>query len=114
MYDYTDMLGFVAWLNVLVRKHQDLGLACLAQTVNVVSHQFESFVTVYGVIGVANTPDLSLDHQPGWLAETDDLLPVSHQCRHSSSWSLTQSRLKLFSKYMRDGHLLNLPSVAEH
>jgi alpha-N-arabinofuranosidase len=31
------MLGFVAWLNVLVRKHDDLGLACLAQSVNVVS-----------------------------------------------------------------------------
>lgn len=37
VYDYTDMLGFIAWLNVLVRKHQDLGLACLAQSVNVVS-----------------------------------------------------------------------------
>jgi alpha-L-arabinofuranosidase len=36
-YDYTDMLGFAAWLNVLVRKHSDLGLACLAQSVNVVS-----------------------------------------------------------------------------
>jgi alpha-N-arabinofuranosidase len=37
VYDYSDMLGFVAWLNVLVRKHDDLGLACLAQSVNVVS-----------------------------------------------------------------------------
>ena len=36
-YDYTDMLGFCAWLNVLVRKHKDLGMACLAQSVNVVS-----------------------------------------------------------------------------
>ena len=36
-YDYTDMLGFVAWLHVLVRNHDSLGLACLAQTVNVVS-----------------------------------------------------------------------------
>jgi alpha-N-arabinofuranosidase len=36
-YDFTDMLGFVAWLNLLVRNHDDLGLACLAQTVNVVS-----------------------------------------------------------------------------
>jgi alpha-N-arabinofuranosidase len=35
-YDYTDMLGFVAWLNLLVRNHDSLGLACLAQTVNVV------------------------------------------------------------------------------
>lgn len=37
MYDYTDMLGFVAWLNLLVRNHDSLGLACLAQSVNVVS-----------------------------------------------------------------------------
>lgn len=36
-YDYTDMLAFVAWLNLLVRKHNDIGLACLAQSVNVVS-----------------------------------------------------------------------------
>lgn len=38
-YDYTDMLGFCAWLNVLVRKHKDIGLACLAQSVNVVRSQ---------------------------------------------------------------------------
>jgi hypothetical protein len=31
------MLGTVAWLHVLVRKHRELGLACLAQSVNVVS-----------------------------------------------------------------------------
>lgn len=37
VYDYTDALGFVAWLNLLVRQHRDLGLACLAQSVNVVS-----------------------------------------------------------------------------
>jgi alpha-N-arabinofuranosidase len=36
-YDYTDMLGFCAWLNVLVRKHKDIGIACLAQSVNVIS-----------------------------------------------------------------------------
>jgi alpha-N-arabinofuranosidase len=35
-YDYTDMLGFCGWLHALVRKHKDLGMACLAQTVNVV------------------------------------------------------------------------------
>lgn len=35
-YDYTDMLGFCAWLNVLLRKHKDVAIACLAQTVNVV------------------------------------------------------------------------------
>ncbi|CAO1636537.1 unnamed protein product [Parajaminaea phylloscopi] len=36
-YDYTDMLGVVAWLNVLVRKHKDVGMACIAQSVNVIS-----------------------------------------------------------------------------
>lgn len=36
-YDYTDMLGFVAWLNILVRKHKEVAIACLAQSVNVVS-----------------------------------------------------------------------------
>lgn len=36
-YDYTDMLGFVAWLTLLVRQHKDVGLACLAQSVNVIS-----------------------------------------------------------------------------
>lgn len=37
IYDYTDMLGVVAWLNVLVRKHKDIGMACIAQSVNVIS-----------------------------------------------------------------------------
>lgn len=36
-YDYTDMLGFVAWLHILVRKHKEVAIACLAQSVNVVS-----------------------------------------------------------------------------
>lgn len=38
IYDYTDMLGFCGWLHVLVRGHKDVGLACLAQTVNVVCY----------------------------------------------------------------------------
>lgn len=37
-YDYTDMLGFVAWLHVLVRQSKDVAIACLAQSVNVVRH----------------------------------------------------------------------------
>lgn len=37
IYDYTDMLAFVAWLNVLVRNHKDVGIACLAQSVNVIA-----------------------------------------------------------------------------
>lgn len=36
-YDYTDMLGVVAWLNVLVRQHKDVAVACLAQSVNVIA-----------------------------------------------------------------------------
>lgn len=36
-YDYVDMLGVCAWLNLLVRKHKDVGMACIAQSVNVVS-----------------------------------------------------------------------------
>ena len=36
-YDYTDMLGVVAWLNILVRKSKDVGIACIAQSVNVIS-----------------------------------------------------------------------------
>jgi alpha-L-arabinofuranosidase len=36
-YDYTDMMGFVAWLHVLVRRSKEVALACLAQAVNVVS-----------------------------------------------------------------------------
>ncbi|CAO1626768.1 unnamed protein product [Sympodiomycopsis kandeliae] len=36
-YDYTDMLGVVAWLNVLVRKSKEVGIACIAQSVNVIS-----------------------------------------------------------------------------
>jgi alpha-N-arabinofuranosidase len=36
-YDFTDALGVCAWLNVLVRKHEQVGIACIAQSVNVVS-----------------------------------------------------------------------------
>lgn len=37
IYDYTDMLGVVAWLNILVRHHKDVAVACLAQSVNVIA-----------------------------------------------------------------------------
>lgn len=36
-YDYTDMLGVAAWLNILVRKSKEVGIACIAQSVNVIS-----------------------------------------------------------------------------
>lgn len=34
---YTDMLGLCAWMNILVRKSKEIGLACIAQSVNVIS-----------------------------------------------------------------------------
>ncbi|PWN31687.1 glycoside hydrolase [Meira miltonrushii] len=37
VYDYTDMLGTVAWLHVLVRNTARMPIACLAQSVNVLS-----------------------------------------------------------------------------
>ncbi|CAO1633744.1 unnamed protein product [Jaminaea pallidilutea] len=36
-YDFVDMLGVAAWLHVLVRKHREVGMACIAQSVNVIS-----------------------------------------------------------------------------
>ncbi|OCF54383.1 alpha-N-arabinofuranosidase [Kwoniella mangroviensis CBS 10435] len=74
-YDYTDMLGFCAWLNVLVRKHKDIGIACLAQSVNVISP-------------LMTRPD-------GILRQT------------------LYYPLALFSKYMKNGHLLQLPSFPD-
>ena len=38
-YDFTDMLGFTGWLHALLRQHRHLGMACLAQSVNVVSRR---------------------------------------------------------------------------
>ncbi|OXG41202.1 alpha-N-arabinofuranosidase [Cryptococcus neoformans] len=70
-YDYTDMLGFCAWLNVLVRKHKDIGIACLAQSVNVIS---------------------PLMTKPDGIVRQTLYYP-----------------LQLFSKYMKNGHLLQLP-----
>ncbi|WWC58875.1 uncharacterized protein I303_101420 [Kwoniella dejecticola CBS 10117] len=75
VYDYTDMLGFCAWLNVLVRKHKDIGIACLAQSVNVISP-------------LMTRPD-------GILRQT------------------LYYPLELFSKYMKHGHLLQLPSFPD-
>ncbi|EPQ31923.1 uncharacterized protein PFL1_00122 [Pseudozyma flocculosa PF-1] len=74
-YDYTDMLGVCAWLNVLVRKSKDIGIACIAQSVNVISPLLTS-------------PD-------GLLFQT------------------TYWPLRLFSKYMKNGHLLNLGFTPE-
>lgn len=31
------MLGVAGWLNLLVRKSKDVGIACIAQSVNVIS-----------------------------------------------------------------------------
>jgi alpha-N-arabinofuranosidase len=31
------MLGVAGWLNILVRKSYDVGIACIAQSVNVIS-----------------------------------------------------------------------------
>lgn len=36
-YDYTDALGVAAWLHVFIRKHKEVAVACIAQSVNVVS-----------------------------------------------------------------------------
>lgn len=36
-YDFTDALAVAAWLNIFVRKHKEVGIACIAQSVNVVS-----------------------------------------------------------------------------
>ncbi|OCF32811.1 alpha-N-arabinofuranosidase [Kwoniella heveanensis BCC8398] len=74
-YDYTDMLGFCAWLNVLVRKHKDVSIACLAQSVNVISPLMTS-------------PD-------GILKQT------------------LYYPLRLFSRYMKNGHLLQLPNFPD-
>ncbi|KAK8850310.1 hypothetical protein IAR55_004227 [Kwoniella newhampshirensis] len=74
-YDYTDMLGFCAWLNVLVRKHKDIGIACLAQSVNVIS---------------------PLMTRPNGILKQTLYHPLA-----------------LFSKYMKNGHLLQVPSFPD-
>jgi alpha-L-arabinofuranosidase len=71
VYDYSDMLGFVAWLNVLVRKHDDLGLACLAQSVNVVSLEMTTMRSQ------TDPSDLAIDDKPKWYLKTNHLPPVS-------------------------------------
>jgi hypothetical protein len=65
------MLGFVAWLNVLVRKHDDLGLACLAQSVNVVCLEMTTMRSQ------TDPSDLAIDNQRKWYPATDHFPPVS-------------------------------------
>jgi alpha-N-arabinofuranosidase len=36
-YNLSDALAVAAWLNVFIRKSKDVGMACIAQTVNVIS-----------------------------------------------------------------------------
>lgn len=70
IYDYTDLLGFVAWLSVLVRKHKDLGLACLAQTVNVVCR-------ITSRVPLSDTPDFTPVDDLERCSQADDILSVS-------------------------------------
>ncbi|ORX39560.1 glycoside hydrolase superfamily [Kockovaella imperatae] len=70
IYTYTDMLGFCAWMNLLVRQSKDCPMACLAQSVN-------------------------------------DIAPII--C--NADGILYQSiyfPFKLFSNYMKDGHVLSM------
>lgn len=76
IYDYTDLLGTVAWLNLLVRQSADVEIACIAQSCNVISP-------------ILTKPDAILK-----------------QC--------TFYALQLFSNFMRDGHLLQTPSMPDY
>ncbi len=70
-YDFVDMLGFCGWLHVLVRKHKDVGIACLAQTVNVVR-------LTHCRMNCANrSTDLTSHDSTGRDAIPDYILPVS-------------------------------------
>lgn len=91
IYDYTDMLGTIAWLNMLVRKvslrsqerrsqadiqSKDIGIACIAQSCNVIA------------------PILTKNNA------------ILKQC--------TFYPLQLFSNFMRDGYLLATPSMPDY
>lgn len=76
IYDYTDMLGQIAWLNMLVRQSRDIGIACIAQSCNVIA------------------PILTKNNA------------VLKQC--------TFYVLQLFSQQMRDGYLLQTPSMPDY
>lgn len=69
-YDYTDMLGFCAWLHILVRKHKEVAIACMAQSVNVVS-------VIHDAGSVELTVDFAINDQPRWCLQTNDILSVS-------------------------------------
>lgn len=45
-YTLTDALGVCGWLNILVRKSEHIDIACIAQTVNVVSEQHNGRTSV--------------------------------------------------------------------
>lgn len=85
-YDYTDMLAMSAWLNLLVRKHKDIGIACLAQSVNVVSRQ------------TTRLPSCRRQISPIHTSPTGILLQTTYY------------PLRLFAKYMKHGHVLDLPT----
>jgi alpha-N-arabinofuranosidase len=106
-YDYTDLLGFCAWLNVLVRKHKDIGIACLAQSVNVVSRT--RMVSRTDV--TTDCSDLASHDQAGRNLQADHLLPVTRSSYCRSPADIVS--LRLFCKYMKNGHLLQLPRMPD-
>ena len=87
---------------MLVRKHADLGMACLAQSVNVVGLLKTNSETI------ELRSDLTGLDDAKWPAETSHLLSVSVKPVPCADVSL-----QLFSKYMKNGHLIHLPSLPD-
>lgn len=76
IYDFTDTLGQVAWLNMLVRQSKDVAIACIAQSCNVIAP-------------IITKPDGILRQSTFYV-------------------------LQLFSTLMRDGYLLQVPSMPDY
>ena len=95
-YDYTDMLGFCAWLNVLVRQSKDCPIACIAQSVN----------SVGAWHGFADDRSLPCSLDPmGCSARRHT---IREPCVGSPDVSL-----RLFSRLMKDGHVLDMSPSAD-
>jgi len=74
------MLATCAWLNLLVRQHKDVGLACLAQSVNVVC-----LPVIVKMQADRVAADLAGDDETGWDPLPGHLLSVRFSREHRYS-----------------------------
>ena len=92
-YTLADALAMASWLNVFVRQADVVEIACIAQSVNVIS----PLITRYDTNLSVPCEKLTMCPQPNWFVQTDHLLAA----------------LPVFSIYAGRCFCSSVPSITE-